>query len=137
MSTRSRIGIKNSDGSVSSIYCHFDGYVAYVGRMLQEHYQDEDKIRALIALGDLSILDASIDKPDGHSFASRIDGYTVAYGRDRGEDKTDARKHSLTSWPDYGQEYEYLNQDGVWYYRKTYERDTAWLPLKDAVAALR
>jgi hypothetical protein len=26
MSTRSRIGIENQDGTTTSIYCHFDGY---------------------------------------------------------------------------------------------------------------
>jgi len=34
MSTRSNIGIVNGDGSVKAIYCHFDGYPAYVGRIL-------------------------------------------------------------------------------------------------------
>jgi hypothetical protein len=31
MATRSRIAIENQDGTVQSIYCHFDGYVRWCG----------------------------------------------------------------------------------------------------------
>jgi hypothetical protein len=30
MSTRSRIAIENQNGSVTSVYCHFDGYISGV-----------------------------------------------------------------------------------------------------------
>lgn len=56
MSTRSRIGIQNKDGSIESIYCHFDGYYEGVGRMLVENYTDESTVRELISLGNLSSL---------------------------------------------------------------------------------
>lgn len=38
MSTRSAIIRKTEDGSYEGIYCHFDGYLAGVGKTLQEHY---------------------------------------------------------------------------------------------------
>jgi hypothetical protein len=38
MSTRSRIAIENQNGSVTSIYCHFDGYISGVGKTLKECY---------------------------------------------------------------------------------------------------
>ena len=41
MGTRSTIAIKNQDGSVTGIYCHWDGYVDHVGVMLKEHYNTE------------------------------------------------------------------------------------------------
>lgn len=37
MSTRSRIGMINPYGSVSSIYCHFDGYPEGVGKTLHDN----------------------------------------------------------------------------------------------------
>jgi hypothetical protein len=32
MATRSNIAIENQDRTVSSIYCHFDGYIDEVGK---------------------------------------------------------------------------------------------------------
>ncbi len=43
MSTRSRIAIENVDNTVTSIYCHFDGYVSHNGDILQNHSQIEIK----------------------------------------------------------------------------------------------
>ena len=72
MSTRARIASENQDGTVDSIYCHFDGYVDSVGKKLFEHY-DQEKLEKLLELGDISSLgESTID--------------TVAYCRDRGED---------------------------------------------------
>ena len=84
MSTRSSITAKLSDGSYASIYCHFDGYPECVGEMLMTHYIHQDKIDQLLALGDLSSLHENCDKPKGHSYHTPIDGYTIAYHRDRG-----------------------------------------------------
>ena len=47
MSTRSRIGMINLDGSVSSIYCHFDGYADGSGAIIsptEEDYYNLDPI---------------------------------------------------------------------------------------------
>jgi hypothetical protein len=73
MSTRSRIAIENQDGSVKSIYCHFDGYLSGVGRLLKEYYTTQAKVEALIELGDISSLEMTPASTD-------------AYHRDRGED---------------------------------------------------
>ena len=73
MATRSRIAIENEDGSVNSIYCHFDGYPEGVGKTLQNDYTDRSKVKELIALGDISILRSTTET-------------TEAYHRDRGED---------------------------------------------------
>jgi hypothetical protein len=57
MSTRSRIGIENQDGTTTSIYCHFDGYISGVGKLLKEYYTTQAKVKALIKLGDISSLE--------------------------------------------------------------------------------
>lgn len=83
MGTRSRIAIRNDDGSFESIYCHWDGYPSHNGKILRDHYADPAKVRALIALGDLSSLRAEIGEK--HDFDSKAGEACTAYGRDRGE----------------------------------------------------
>lgn len=83
MATRSYIGVRNTDGTVDYIYCHFDGYPEYNGKILIEHYADMDKVNALMKLGDLSVLGESIGEK--HNFDQPVKGWCRAYGRDRGE----------------------------------------------------
>lgn len=56
MSTRCYIGIENKDKTIDYIYCHHDGYIDGVGKVLLENYQDESKIRKLIKLGGIDSL---------------------------------------------------------------------------------
>ena len=58
MSTPSTIGIKNDNGTITAIYCNYDGYLDSVGLTLYKHYTDTDKMRALLALGDVFSLGA-------------------------------------------------------------------------------
>lgn len=89
MSTHSAIIMKRPDGIFAGIYCHFDGYPEGVGMMLRDHYQDANKVAALIQLGDISSLDMRVDPIGPHSYKEPEDGTTVAYGRDRGEEDTE------------------------------------------------
>ena len=56
MSTNSRIGILHEDGTTETIYCHWDGYPEHHMPILTEHYNTAEKVQALLALGDISIL---------------------------------------------------------------------------------
>lgn len=95
MSTRSHIGIQNEDGSLDVIYCHWDGYPSYNGALLLHHYQDPEKIRELINLGDISLLAAAVwPTSEEHSFETPQDGVVVAYGRDRHEDGVSTRHYA-------------------------------------------
>lgn len=85
MATRSRIGMELENGTVKSIYCHWDGYPSHNGRILLEHYQDAEKVKALIELGDISSLEKEVSTDAPHSFEKPCDEVTVAYHRDRGE----------------------------------------------------
>jgi hypothetical protein len=85
MATRSRIGIQKEDGSVDSVYCHWDGYPKHNGDILINHYKEREKVQKLINLGSLSILAPEVDAPEGHNFENQVKGVTVAYHRDRGE----------------------------------------------------
>lgn len=82
MATRSFIA-KKVKGGVTGVYCHYDGYPKGVGAVLAEHYTDPDKVDRLIALGALSYLAPEIGEK--HPFDTPVDGWTLAYHRDRGE----------------------------------------------------
>ena len=88
MATRSRIAIEDQDGTVRSIYCHFDGYPEYNGVVLKENYQTQEKVEQLIALGSLSSLKPLVAPPEGatHTFDNPLEDVIVAYHRDRGEE---------------------------------------------------
>jgi hypothetical protein len=89
MATRSYIGVRNTDDSVSYIYCHFDGYPEHNGEILVEHYTSINKVNELLKLGDLSVLGADIGEK--HNFDSPRRGWCRAYRRDRGESNTEAK----------------------------------------------
>jgi hypothetical protein len=110
MGTRSTIAIQNADGTVTGIYCHFDGYLSHNGKILQNHYNTEAAVRELIALGDLSSLGETVgvkvdfDDYDAHK------GQCVAYGRDRGETGVEAATFDSHAdlIEEFGQVYDYL-----------------------------
>jgi len=119
MATRSRIAIEKPDGKVESIYCHWDGYPEYNGRILVENYKDPAKVQALIDLGDISSLAPNVEAaPDAeHSFNRPEDEVVVAYGRDRGEKEVGKKSHSSVPAFFNGdiEEYGYLfTQEGQW-----------------------
>lgn len=110
MSTRSRVGIKEKDGTVRSIYVHFDGYVAGVGKTLYESYRNADKIEQLINLGDMSSINSEVEK---------CEPYTQ-----RGEDlniATDTVESFKKNWASCGEEYVYLYTDGRWMTNSIYK----------------
>jgi hypothetical protein len=82
MGTPATISIKEN-GTFKTILLHFDGYSCL--QVLKRYYNSEIKARELIGLGDLSILSSSCECPEGHSYETPIEGYCVAYHRDRGE----------------------------------------------------
>lgn len=125
MGTRSRIGVMH--GTVcKSVYCHWDGYLEYNGKMLLENY-DSSKANFLVALGDVSSLRKGIEIPEGveHSFDKANDDITIFYGRDRGEKNVDFKvDHNFEDFMNRvdgcGAEYYYIMKDGEWYVGDNY-----------------
>ena len=54
MSTNSRIGIRLEDGSILSVYHHWDGYPEWLGVTLKQQYNTREKIEELIDGGNMS-----------------------------------------------------------------------------------
>jgi hypothetical protein len=118
MATRSTIAVQHEDGTVSQIYCHFDGYPSHNGRILHENYTTLAKVEELISHSDMSILAKNINPTGEHTFDNPEDDVCVYYGRDRGEDDTEARTFEnerhyrlATEW----EEYNYLFKVDTWY----------------------
>ncbi len=98
MGTRSTIAMKKPEGGIVGIYCHWDGYPAHNGEILNTYYTDTDTIAKLIGLGDLSSLGQEVGEV--HNFDAKYgdepelpmtEDWCLAYGRDRGETGTEAR----------------------------------------------
>jgi hypothetical protein len=81
MGTRSTISIENEDGTCTGVYCHWDGYLSHHGPILLGAYDTAEKVRALIAPGDMSVLDWS--PGEEHDFNNPPEGQCNYYGRDR------------------------------------------------------
>jgi hypothetical protein len=134
MATRSTIALEFADGTVQQVYCHYDGYLSFNGKILQEHYLDPFKLRELIDLGDLSVLHANIGEK--HDFDTNYREGCTFYGRDRGEIGVEARQ--FKNYEDYRQsaqfeEYNYiLRRDGQWYVE--YHDDSEFRLLIEALA---
>ena len=123
MSTRSRIGIEQEDGTVRSIYCHSDGGPGHQLPILQVHYKDREKVEKLIQLGDISYLAPEVEIPKGsdHSFENKDHRIVCAYHRDRGEDYHEPSVDPSADAYFRGdiEEWGYLfTKDGEWVYRK-------------------
>ena len=128
MGTRSRIAVMHGD-VVKSVYCHWDGYLAWNGKLLQEHY-DSAKANQLVALGDLSSLKPEIGEahPFGYhgtdisaeDYEKQFGNMCTFYARDRGETGTEWKvAHSFAEFLEQVVnccgEYYYIMKDGVWY----------------------
>lgn len=98
MATRSTIH-KYDGKTLTSIYCHWDGYPSNNGKILLEHYKEENKIDELLSLGDLSILGEKVSTTKPHTFDNPQNDVCVFYGRDRGETGTVPKKNVMTHFP--------------------------------------
>ena len=119
MSTRSTIAVEHADGTVSQVYCHWDGYLTHNGQILVNHYDTQELAEQLISLGSISSLRPKCipDPAKTHSSINPQDDVTTYYGRDRGEPfqppslypTVDNYKKNLQC-----EEYDYLFTEGQW-----------------------
>ena len=137
MSTNGSIAIRNTNGTITAIYSHWDNYPDHAGRILKEHYNTDEKIRTLLSHGNLSVLNVEIGVK--HPFHNPCSWGTkeyqawdeehgkmcTFYGRDRGESDQEAPTfQNITEWIyEYGQEYNYLWNGQEWLVNSHSRRD--------------
>ena len=137
MATRSNIAYKTAEGKIRSVYAHWDGYVAHNGRILEENYQDQAKIEALVALGSISSLGAELgEKQDFNDRSTQKDDWTLAYNRDRGEELVVNEYDDIPSWIDDMEEYAYLWNGKEWLVNDHGERDANGFPVFNLLSVL-
>jgi len=100
MATRSRIGIELKNGSVLSVYHHWDGYPEWLGRILKTHYNSRAKASELIDGGDMSTCWNDSNEPEYYSA--------------RGENCIPRHDNNLNEYLSDGEEYAYLFTNGEW-----------------------
>jgi hypothetical protein len=116
MSSHCNIGVEHENGSISYVYCHFDGYPVNITRILTRFYNSYDSALALVELGELSCIGKTLDE-------------CKAYHRDFGEfyevwNESDAEKMYL-------QEYNYLFRtvNNGWWIKKCTSPE--WVQIDD------
>jgi hypothetical protein len=131
MGTRSAIAVKHGN-IIKAVYCHWDGYLEWNGRMLHDYY-DSPKANNLVALGNISSLREEIGEKHPFSFQeSKLSiaehnqlygNMTTFYYRDRGEHKAYCEYKVFDNYQAFhdhyynaGCEYFYLMEDGNWFY---------------------
>lgn len=118
MSTNSTIAVQKLDGTVQSVYCHWDGYIDGVGKTLINYYNSQRLAELVVSGGDISYLrkEFSPSTSTVHNFDNPQKDVTVLYHRDRGEKFSignywDVKMFKLSNTK---QEYNYLWVDGEW-----------------------
>lgn len=62
MGTRSTIAVQHKNGTVSKVYCHFDGHPSHNGKILSTEYPMLEQAEALVCFGrDIRYIDADYD----------------------------------------------------------------------------
>jgi hypothetical protein len=123
MSTRSNISVQQPDGTFLGIYCHSDGYLEWMGHILQKHFATPEAAAALVALGDISCI-------------SRFGG-PYAYHREDGEPWDKVKPHPAATLQDMRDffadavSYFYCFHDGAWHVSSIHQ--PRWEPLANAL----
>jgi len=107
VATNCTISVEHADGTISSIYCHWDGYPTGVGSDLVLRFNTLESAETLVALGDLSTVCDEV----------------YAYHRDDQRHWDDVKPVSFDSYNElnealvaegYGEKYNYLFKTGRW-----------------------
>ena len=122
MATTSTIAVQHANGTVSQIYCHFDGYLDGVGRTLLTHYNSLEQAEALVALGGASCIRETLETSE-------------FYHRNLNEDLTVVE---YSSWADYFlnaqcEEYDYVFTSDAGWLVNSYKFDCGYIPVNEAM----
>jgi hypothetical protein len=138
MGTRSRVAVMHGD-VCKSVYCHYDGYLDYTGRILLEQY-DSTKANMLVARGDNSGVKETLEEmnfyEDREAESEEVNEFlastpwTVAHSFEEFLEQVEGCCG----------EYYYVMKDGVWYAGAVYETTglikNGLVPLAQAMEAV-
>ena len=139
MTTRGIIAIEDPDKTYRAIYVHFDMYLDGAGICLTQHYTTPERVKKLLALGNLYSLGGKLSKDDPEPEAQVV---CVAYHRDYGEEYgapeewKSADELLANAHERYWAEYVYLFRDGEWVFDTPY-RPQGWRSVKQALQEYR
>jgi hypothetical protein len=122
MGTRSTIALEFADGTVSEVYCHWDGYLDNNGKILQTSYTDPFKVRALVDLGGFSSLKDTVEETAETAYANRGEELSVERYLNRDE------YFDLCS----GEEYDYLLTESMGWLVRCYGTRNQWVTISEA-----
>jgi hypothetical protein len=122
-----------------SVYCHYDGYLDYTGRILLEHY-DSTKANMLVARGDNSGVKETLEEmnfyeptePTGEDVQEFVNStpWSVAHTFEEFLDQVEGCCG----------EYYYVMRDGEWYAGAVYATQGlikgGLVPLREAIASI-
>lgn len=116
MSTRGKVVIDNGNAhpKYTGIYCGHDSYLSGLGKVLEENYNTEEKVRELISMGGASSIYPTLKES---SFYCR-DGH-----EDLDIEEYESDKELKEEGHDIFCEYMYLFRDGKWYVFNTKQDD--------------
>ena len=128
MGTRSRVGVMHGT-TCKSVYCHYDGYLEYTGKLLLENY-DSATANELVARGDNSGVQKTLGDMNFYSDRGETNvSWQVAHNFEEFLEQVD----------NCGGEYYYIMRDGVWYAGCVYGVKglvvNGLVPLAEALAA--
>lgn len=147
MTTRSLIGMQHADGTITAIYCQCDGYPAYNGKVLRDHYTDRSRVEALMALGEIDVLGQTpvaftdetekrrdIDKngypPSKTAAASTYGKADISMQAVVYADRDAFVEAARGMWA----EYVYLFVNDAWSVRDLYDENTGWAPVDESIS---
>lgn len=115
MGTSCYLKAKTSDNKWSAIYVNFDSYPSYMMPLLNNHFNTQERIDAMMALGNLSFLHENLEPHIGDH--RRQQNGTTAKHRDLDDDLIIAKADTLDELEpllDYLVNYCYIYENNEW-----------------------
>ena len=113
MGTRSRIGIELKDQSIVSVYCHYDGYPAFNGKVLRDNYDTVEKVKELIDGGNMSCTWTNAGW--GNETLPETGALYYTMRGESLEDNAPRLDKDMEEFFSDGEEYSYIFRNGNWF----------------------
>lgn len=138
MGTRSRVAVMHGE-VCKSVYCHYDGYLDYTGRILQSRY-DSTLANALVARGDNSGVKETLEGMNFYEDRTAQNEEVTEFLCSTPWAVAHSFEEFLEQVEGNGCEYYYVMKDGVWYAGAVYATEglikNGLVPLATALEAL-